>query len=221
MFPALVPTTRSSFPSPFTSTSVGAARLSSINPIKRIRRPRRLRRPRIAPAVHPHLDVPIVIPHNEIDVPIPIHIYQRRRRTSSNTNPIKRIRRPRRLRRPRIAPAVQIHLDVPIVISFPTTRSSFPSPFTSTRVGAAKFPTSIPSNEFAASVASVGHVLLPLFKYTLMFPSLFPTTRSSFPSPFTSTSVGAAELPTSIPSNGFATPVASVGHVLLPLLNTT
>ena len=70
------------------------------------------RRQHFAPPTPPHLDVPILIPHNEIHSPIPVQIHHRRRRISSNINPIKRIRRPRRLRWPRIEPAVQIHLDV-------------------------------------------------------------------------------------------------------------
>ena len=80
---------------------------------------------------------------------------------------------------------------------FPMTRSSsLPFPSTSANVGAASRLTSIDSNGLAAPVASAGHVLVPLFKKTLIFPSRFPTTRSSHPSLFTSTSVGIASSPT-------------------------
>ncbi len=92
----------------------------------------------------------------------------------------------------------------------PTTISRSPSPSRSTKLGALREPTSMPSSGLTAPVSSVNPASRSLLSKTFNVPSISPTTISRSPSPSRSMKLGVLRSPTSKLSNGLAPPVSSL-----------
>ena len=142
---------------------------SNVNMSKRIRIANCFGWPRIVATVQIDLDLPQHISDQHILHAIAIDITEDWHSKISNINMSKRICITNCFGWPRIVATVQIHLD--LSIEFPISTSCMPSPLISPSNGAACLPTSMCLNGFASPMLETAHVLLPLFKYTLTFPS--------------------------------------------------